>query len=199
MVFEDLDIAERLTDNTNVRVVVEKFLTYSMSSDGLVEVRAVDITRTMPQRRFGMVDLREDGTGTVTAVLVVNPADLAAMRNAICEDRPLGYSLTRTFWIGGSWKAAPPLDTGSKEAVVAGDIEVKHFARQRVEYWIPTADSGTAVGARFEDLYQAYAWAGQELEKRGVVKKGANIEGHVRIKPSDEHVIVYVEFDEEQK
>lgn len=88
---------------------------------------------------------------------------------------------------------------------MSDDIETKRFTRERVEYWIPT---GTyhADGARIEDINLAIAWAKQELEKRGVVMQRSAVpltsfdfEGHIRIKPHDEHVIIYIEFDEEQK
>lgn len=90
------------------------------------------------------------------------------------------------------------VDPESKEASVAADIEVKRFTRQRVEYWIPTG-CFDGDGGRFEDLGLAHAWARQELVERGVIKEDDSAEGHVRIKPSDEHVIVCIEFDEEQK
>lgn len=80
---------------------------------------------------------------------------------------------------------------------VAADIETKVFTRQRVEYWITT---GTyhGDGARFEETEQAYAWAKQRLVNAGVIKEGQSAEGHIRVRPHDEHVIVYIEFDEEQ-
>lgn len=82
---------------------------------------------------------------------------------------------------------------------MSDDIETKRFTRERVEYWIPTG-AYTDDGARVEDIGLATAWAKQELKQRGVIDHAdLNYEGHVRIKPCDEHVIVYIEFDEEQK
>jgi hypothetical protein len=89
-------------------------------------------------------------------------------------------------------------DLAIKEQPTMPDIKTKRFTRQRVEYWIPT---GTyhGDGGRLEDTELARAWAKQELVQRGVLKENQSAEGHIRVKPHDEHVIVYIEFDEEQK
>lgn len=81
---------------------------------------------------------------------------------------------------------------------MADDIVTKRFTRERVEYWIPTG-TYDGEGSRFENTGLAYAWAKQRLVEAGVLKEDQSAEGHVRIKPHDEHVIVYIEFDEEWK
>lgn len=85
------------------------------------------------------------------------------------------------------------------------EIESKIFTRRRMEWWVPT---GTyhGDGARVEELNKAISWAQNALQNHEiVVQRGQapltafDFEGHIRTKPHDEHVIVYIEFDEEEK
>lgn len=77
-----------------------------------------------------------------------------------------------------------------------GDIQVRTFTRTRKEWWIAVDGQ---YGGRVEDIYLAANWARQALENRNVPCATGDYEGHIKIKPTDEHVIVYIEFDEEQK
>lgn len=176
---------ERLDVSPRTRFVAEHFLTWLLTLHGFDhDIAGVEVMNRVPPGRFAVV--RED-----PVIVALNPATLTDMNRAYAELRSLGYELT-IIRLDDDPPAAP------KEAAVAADIEKKIFVRKRVEYWIPTGRFD-GDGGRFEDTGLAYAWAQQELENRGVIKPGASAEGHIRIKPSDEHVIVFVEFDEEQK
>lgn len=183
---KDPVITEGLTRRRDIVAAVEHFLSFELCRTGEDDIETVDVTDKMPRERFGVV--KNHGRSGVT--VVVHPGDLrnmdAAYRSGNIQH---GIRLARM----ADWGHRPV----QKEAAVAGDIQVKRFTRERVEYWIPTGRFD-GEGGRFEDLGVAHAWAVQELVVKGVIEEGSSAEGRVFVKPSDEHVIVFVEFDEEQ-
>jgi hypothetical protein len=82
---------------------------------------------------------------------------------------------------------------------MAADIEKKVFTRQRVEWHVPTPGGFWGDGADWTDLMLAITYATHRLVELGKVKHGDEPASDlIKIKPSDEHVIVFIEFDEEQ-
>lgn len=155
---------------------------------GFTDVEAIYVDRAVPRNEVWCGPCETASGFVAPGELMMHPEDADACAKLMRT--PVPVSMVRIS-----------LDTNasSKEQPMAADIEKKTFTRKRVEWFVPTG-TYSGGGARIEDVNLATEWARQFLVANGVIKdeRGA-AEGHIHIKPHDEHVVVYVEFDEEQK
>jgi hypothetical protein len=92
----------------------------------------------------------------------------------------------------------PP--NSSKEQLMSGDIEHKLFAVKREEWFVPTGTYHDQFGADWTDLMKAISWATHRLEKLGKFDgNGEPASDLIKVVPHDEHVVVRIEYTEEQK
>lgn len=82
---------------------------------------------------------------------------------------------------------------------MAADIEHKTFAVKREEWFVPTGDYHDQHGACWTDLMLAITDATHRLSDLGKIKHGDEPASDlIKIVPHDEHVVVRIEYTEEQ-
>lgn len=87
-----------------------------------------------------------------------------------------------------------------KEPAVAADIEHKTCAVKREEWFVPTGGYHDQHGACWTDLMLAITYATQRLkELKQFDGVGEPASDQIKIVPHDEHVVVRVEYTEQQK
>lgn len=174
------EVRERLTTDPATCQLVAGFL----QVDAGRRIVAVDVTRTATYGKFSL----HGAMWSLTARL--HPITLLDMIRAQDEGASLSYRL--------DYDDAPL--TSPKEPAVAADIEKKVFTHQRVEWHVATPGGFEGGGALWTDLMQAITLATHRLVELGKVKHGDEPASDlIKIRPSDDHVIVFIEFDEEQK
>lgn len=88
----------------------------------------------------------------------------------------------------------------SEEQPMAADIEHKTFAVKREEWFVPTGGYHDQHGACWIDLMLAITWATQRLKELGKFDGvGEPASDQIKVVPHDEHVVVRIEYTEEQK
>ncbi len=123
--------------------------------------------------------------------LVHGPRELYA--GTLLSSEIVMHPRTAARW--AAWNAT----TTSKEIPMAADIKQKTFTRRREEWHVPTPSGFWGDGACWTDLMQAINYATNRLKELDRVKRGHEAASdQIKIKPSDEHVIVFIEFDEER-
>lgn len=81
---------------------------------------------------------------------------------------------------------------------MAADITQKTFIRQREEWHVSTPGGFWGDGAPWVDFMLAIEYATHRLKKLSKVAGHEPADDQIKIRPSDDHVIVFIEFDEEQ-
>jgi hypothetical protein len=83
---------------------------------------------------------------------------------------------------------------------VAADIEHKTFVVKREEWFVPTGGYTDQYGACWTDLMLAITHATQRLGELGEFNgEGEPASDQIKIVPHDEHVVVRIEYTQEQK
>jgi len=82
---------------------------------------------------------------------------------------------------------------------MAPNIERKTFAVKREEWFVPTGGYHDQHGACWTDLMLAIGWASHRLKELGKFDgTGEPASDLIKIVPHDEHVVVRIEYTEEQ-
>lgn len=88
-----------------------------------------------------------------------------------------------------------------KEPEPVSDIEHKTFAVKREEWFVPTGDYRDQHGACWTDFMLAITYATNRLIELGKFStdQGEPSSDLIKVVPHDEHVVVRIEYTEEQK
>jgi hypothetical protein len=91
--------------------------------------------------------------------------------------------------------------THDKEQPMAADIEHKTFTVKREEWFVPTGSYDNQYGACWTDLMLAITYATNRLKELGEVNSDhvEPADDQIKVVPHDEHVVVRIEYMQEQK